>query len=385
MNDMVSVEIAAVSEYQQHAYLSKDPSIIDMLEDFSMDEMSHIEWCSREVARLGGIPTVIPKKLEPPTKNTKTLLERDVRVEALAMKRLKEYINIAEEEGELRIKRLLENIYADEEVHHNILKGLLTPPKSLWGKTNKHLDIGLGLILTGVFWLYLWLFPHFPAFIEDPRWAHNFAYPLILITLGIAYKGRKMSTDLIAAISTFMIIPTETGVITGIQSTTVSAILLVITGILIGVEKGRDQELLFFDHRWRRWLKKHLLALAFLFLIHMAFIYWFTRVLFGDPFAANLPPEPPWEPSHWGTALYNVLVIPFGVIGMGERFRGTLRRHITTFRIGYWWSLLIIITGILGLGIASGAWHIYGGPLAISILILIVSIRAYTHKNRANS
>ena len=56
LNDLVAVEIAAVTEYQQHAYLSDNPKTIDLLEDFSMDEMSHIEWFSREVARLGGIP-----------------------------------------------------------------------------------------------------------------------------------------------------------------------------------------------------------------------------------------------------------------------------------------------------------------------------------------
>lgn len=53
LNDLVAVEIAAVTEYQQHAYLSEDPAIVDLMEDFSMDEMAHIEWCSREVARLG--------------------------------------------------------------------------------------------------------------------------------------------------------------------------------------------------------------------------------------------------------------------------------------------------------------------------------------------
>ena len=61
LNDLVAVEIAAVTEYQQHAYLAKDPKIVDLLEDLSMDEMSHMEWCSREIVRLGGLPTVVPK------------------------------------------------------------------------------------------------------------------------------------------------------------------------------------------------------------------------------------------------------------------------------------------------------------------------------------
>ncbi len=66
LNDLVAVEIAAVTEYQQHAYLAEDPKIVDLMEDFSMDEMSHMEWCSREVVRLGGLPTVVPKEVRHP-------------------------------------------------------------------------------------------------------------------------------------------------------------------------------------------------------------------------------------------------------------------------------------------------------------------------------
>jgi bacterioferritin (cytochrome b1) len=64
LNDLVSVEIAAVTEYQQHAYLSEISRVTDLMEDFSMDEMSHIEWLSREVRRLGGTPTVTPKDVK---------------------------------------------------------------------------------------------------------------------------------------------------------------------------------------------------------------------------------------------------------------------------------------------------------------------------------
>jgi bacterioferritin (cytochrome b1) len=38
LNDLVAVEIAAVTEYQQHAYLSENPRIVDLMEDFSMGQ-----------------------------------------------------------------------------------------------------------------------------------------------------------------------------------------------------------------------------------------------------------------------------------------------------------------------------------------------------------
>jgi len=377
LNDLVAVEIAAVTEYQQHAYLIDDPKMIDLLEDFSMDEMAHIEYFSREVARLGGIPTVIPKQIKHAGKTSEELLERDVHVEADAIKRLTEYIKVAEEEGEPKIKKLLEDIRADEIVHHDMLKAQLTPPKEFWGKMKNSMDIGSGLIMTGLFWLYLWVFQWYVFFLFDARWAHNFAYPLILLTIGVAYKGKKTSTDLLASISAFIIIPTETGLISGTHSTYIVGIILLIILLLLVTERGKKQELLFFQHRSRRWLKKHMLTFAFLFLLHMPFIYWFTRVLFGEPAELNMPPEPPWERAHWGTASYNILVIPFALIGMAERFRGTLRRRISMSKLGYWWSLLIIIVGLIMIGVASGDWFRYSALLVIAVIILILSIVAY--------
>lgn len=376
LNDLVAVEIAAVTEYQQHAYLSEDPAIVDLIEDFSMDEMAHIEWFSREVARLGGMPTVIPKPVKHVEKTFEDLVRRDIEVEAEAMRRLKDYIKVAEE-GEPRIKKLLQDIYADEETHYGILNGLLKPPKTFFGKMKtRFMDIGSGLILTGLFWLYFWIFQWYIFFLFDPRWAHNFAYPLILITIGVAYKGKKMSSDLLAAVSAFMIIPTEAGIMSGIESTYVAIVFLLLTLLLLLAERRRRQEILFFQHRWRRWLKKHLMTFAFLFLMHMAFIYFVMRMLAPQLMEANLPPEPPWEPIHWGTASYNILVIPFGLIGMAERFRGTLRRRIMASKIGYWWSLMIIVVGVVATNLASGDWLRYSPPLIAAIVILALSLVA---------
>ncbi len=381
LNDLVAVEIAAVTEYQQHAYLAEDSKTVDLMEDFSMDEMSHIEWCSREVVRLGGLPTVVPKEVRHVKRTFEDLVKRDLEVEDEAMKRLIKYMKVAEEERDGRVKRLLREIYADEATHYDTLKNLLNPPETVLGRIKfKAENIGTGLILTGLFWLYFWIFQWFPYFLEDPRWAHNFAYPIVLITVGLAYHGKKLSTDIVAVISSFMIIPTETGVISGLSATYLVSALLVILLVLLIVERNRTEELLFLQHRWRRWIKQHMIIFAFLFLMHMAFIYWFSRAFFGEPAPMNLPSEPPFDPIHWSTASFNILVLPLGVIGMAERFRGTLRRTVTSKRLGYWWTLIIIIIGISLLGVASGAWWMAGPPLVVAIAILIISALAYGSK-----
>ncbi len=114
--------------------------------------------------------------------------------------------------------------------------------------------------------------------------------------------------------------------------------------------------------------------------MHMAFIYWFSRAFFGEPMPVNLPNEPAFNPMHWSTASFNLLVLPLGLMGMAERFRGTLRRTVTSTKLGYWWTLIIIMVGITLLGVASGAWQMLGPPLAVAIIILIVSIIAYKSK-----
>jgi hypothetical protein len=111
--------------------------------------------------------------------------------------------------------------------------------------------------------------------------------------------------------------------------------------------------------------------------MHMSFIFFFIRVFLGDVMQANLPPEPPWEPMHWSTASYNLLVIPFGLIGMAERFRGTLRRRIRASNIGYWLSLAMVIIGITIVSITSHSWLRYSPPLIVAIAILTLSIIAH--------
>ena len=66
---------------------------------------------------------------------------------------------------------------------------------------------GNGILLLGVLWLIFWLFPAFYLFQEDPRWGHNFAIPIIFITVGLAYNINKISCQLTAVIASYLTIP----------------------------------------------------------------------------------------------------------------------------------------------------------------------------------
>ena len=71
---------------------------------------------------------------------------------------------------------------------------------------------GLGLILLGLAYLIWWLMPFaFEAYNEDPRWAHNWAYAIIILNVGLAWYQKSAVSRTIAAIQSFMMPVTASG------------------------------------------------------------------------------------------------------------------------------------------------------------------------------
>ncbi|MHA2462797.1 MAG: hypothetical protein ACXAEJ_16330, partial [Candidatus Thorarchaeota archaeon] len=59
-----------------------------------------------------------------------------------------------------------------------------TPETSISPPNRYQIGPGLGLLLMGIMYLVFWLLPFtLDAYIEDPRWSHNWVYALIIITL----------------------------------------------------------------------------------------------------------------------------------------------------------------------------------------------------------
>ena len=97
---------------------------------------------------------------------------------------------------------------------------------------DKIFTVGSGILIIGVVWLLFWLTFAFPLFQEDPRWGHNFAIPVLFITVGLAYHFRKLSCQLIAVLSSFLTVPIFIALIYWNAATLISICLLIIVILL---------------------------------------------------------------------------------------------------------------------------------------------------------
>ena len=60
-------------------------------------------------------------------------------------------------------------------------------------KPNKFLvGPGFGLVFMGAFYLFWWLIIGIESLIQDPRWGHNIAYAIIILTVGLAWYQKSV-------------------------------------------------------------------------------------------------------------------------------------------------------------------------------------------------
>ncbi len=210
-------------------------------------------------------------------------------------------------------------------------------------KANRFLTTRAGILIQGVLWLIFWIAPAFHLFEGDSRWAHNFALPLVFITVGSASNFKKISCELTAIIASFLTIPVFLGYISGISSTYIATILLILNLLLYLVERGRKVELLVPAPRLRAWLKIHLLTFAYLGLAHMPLIFFLVRWNNPSVFSTYLPVE--YEIS---TSSFNLMLLPLTVFGIMERYVKKVGK-LQVSLIGFTWSMVMILVPLISI------------------------------------
>lgn len=119
LNKALEWEYAAAIQYLQHASVMKGAeyaSITAELLVHSKEEMAHAVKVSTMINDLGGFPTVDVEKRET-SKDSKKMLEQDLKGEDIAIALYKELIKIAEELVEPAHRVILEGILMEEEEH----------------------------------------------------------------------------------------------------------------------------------------------------------------------------------------------------------------------------------------------------------------------------
>jgi bacterioferritin len=99
-------------------------SVGGIFKKFAITEMKHAEMIAERLDYLGGTPTTKPTAIVV-GKNTKEMLQVDVKAEEDAIALYKEIIKLAEKEGDIVTRKLFESILVDEEEHHSVFTNLL--------------------------------------------------------------------------------------------------------------------------------------------------------------------------------------------------------------------------------------------------------------------
>ncbi len=210
---------------------------------------------------------------------------------------------------------------------------------------NKLMTSGNGILILGVLWLLFWIGPAYSLFEEDSRWGHNYAIPILFITVGLAYNINKISCQLTAAIASFLTIPIFLAFWPWDLSTIIAGIFLAVFCVFYLIERKRKTELINPKRRLRSWLKMHLMTFAYLGLVHMPLIFFLVRWNNPEPFLEYLPVE-----HHVSTSIFNAMLFVLTIFAIMERFVKKIGRFPIP-KAGFIWSVLMIVLPILAINI----------------------------------
>ena len=198
-------------------------------------------------------------------------------------------------------------------------------------KPNKYLvGPGLGLAILGLSYI-LWWFAGpwaWEAFFTDPRWAHNWAYAIIIFNVGLAWFHKSSLSRTLAMIQSFMMPITGSGSINTTLCTMISAIIFAVWGIVVILEKIQGKNLFEANMKKRTllWLNMHTLVIAWLLIAHMSLMFFIVRLpLEGQLYTysnhagylANLPPES----LEFATWTFDIGLFIWAAVVLWEQFK----------------------------------------------------------------
>jgi hypothetical protein len=235
---------------------------------------------------------------------------------------------------------------------------------SNWARTiaAKYVNVGTPLVLMGALWLYLWVFPWYPAYVDDPRWGHNYAESLAFLAVGLAYFNRRLVSDVLGLLASMLIIPAAMELLPHPVTAIAGGVLVVLIILDMFVERKREKDLLQpSNRRLSFWLKGHLLRFAYIMLAHVPLTYFFVR-LPADTYEKDLV-----------TVVYDALVIPFVLIALME---GPVRRlwRIPVPGLGFFWGMVTMIISLILLIAQPETWPVMGVVLVVTVVAVVALV-----------
>ena len=127
MNQAIAGELQAIVQYMWHHIMVKglsSPSLMDVFEDISVEEMKHAEKIAERLFYFDVTPTTKPNPIAVGG-DAPQMLKADVKAEEEAITLYKDIIKQAASEGDDTTRLLFEEILSEEERHHDTFTTLL--------------------------------------------------------------------------------------------------------------------------------------------------------------------------------------------------------------------------------------------------------------------
>jgi hypothetical protein len=146
---------------------------------------------------------------------------------------------------------------------------------------------GYGLLLLGTIYLIFWLMPFaIQSYVDDPRWAHNYAYAIIFMTTGAAFHHKSVVSRIIAIIQGLMMPLTASGAF----NTEMMTLITVVIGsawLIVTLTEKLSKKMILQDslskHSWN-WITMHSLIICWILIAHIGLVFFVGRL----PFEAEL-------------------------------------------------------------------------------------------------
>lgn len=228
------------------------------------------------------------------------------------------------------------------------------------GSKKQLIGPGLGLVLLGLAYLIWWLMPFaWEAYHADPRWAHNWAYSIIILNVGLAWYHKSVVSRTIATIQSFMMPVTASGSFNTLIMTYITILIFLFWTVIIVIELIRGKKFLqdSLEKRTWLWINMHSLIISWILIAHLGLVFLIGRVPlenqllgFGTDagFLANLPPEG----HEFATWFFDITLIVWSLIALYEQFKmGYNIQNKPWPRWSFYWAFVCMGSGLLGLGL----------------------------------
>ena len=227
-------------------------------------------------------------------------------------------------------------------------------------KSNKYLiGPGFGLVVMGFAYIIWWFAGPWAweAVATDPRWAHNWAYAIIIFNVGLAWYHKSPLTCTLAMIQSFMLPITASGSFNTIICTVITAIVFFVWGILVIFEKRKGISFLEekLSIKGKIWLKMHTLIIAWILIAHMGLMFFIVRLPLEFPlyqiannagFLTNLPPEG----LEFATWSYDIGLFIFLIFALREQYKmGYNLQNKSWPKLSFFVAILVMGVSLLAL------------------------------------